>query len=517
MPTSRRAGGVTKRCECRDAVGKLLGAKCPLLSKRAHGRHVIRQELPPDEEGARRTFRRTGYDDLKEANGDLARLQAVLDLAGDDENDQRRVGDLLAGVMRDRLKIPEAAVVQRKLGVGVELDGKMTVGQWLDVWMASKKTRETTNRAYRSHIRLHLRPALGHLRLDRLSVGHVQDMFDAIDTTNAIIVEQNAARREQEARCKRPKPGVPKVADRERLRAEVDAARAVLADMPPYRRITGPAMKQRIRATLRAALNKAIGRQMITFNAAEHVELDSGRRPKPQLWTAERATRWRATGEIPGKVMVWTPPQIGAFLDQAEGERLYAYYHLVAFRGLRRGEGLGQDWSEVDLVNKRLTVRKELVVGPDGWTPVETPPKTDDAAASIGLGKLTAQVLAEHKERQQAEKTAADKKWVETGKVFTTELGEWLHPEKVSDDFRRICAAADLPPINLRDLRHCAATLIHAGGGDMHAVKEVLRHSTITLASDTYTSLLHEVDLEIADKAEGLVPRARRTPEAVAG
>lgn len=65
-------------------------------------------------------------------------------------------------------------------------------------------------------------------------------------------------------------------------------------------------------------------------------------------------------------------------------------------------------------------------------------------------------------------------------------------------------------PINLRDLRHCAATLIHAGGGDLHAIKETLRHSTIKLASDTYTSLLKEVDLEIAERAAALVPRARK-------
>ncbi|MFC7866526.1 hypothetical protein ACFU5B_22235 [Streptomyces murinus] len=78
------------------------------------------------------------------------------------------------------------------------------------------------------------------------------------------------------------------------------------------------------------------------------------------------------------------------------------------------------------------------------------------------------------------------------------------------DEFRRICRRADLPPINLRDLRHCATTLIHAGGGDLHAIKETLRHSTIKLASDTYTSLLKEVDLEIVERAAALVPRARR-------
>ncbi|MGO4757378.1 site-specific integrase, partial [Streptomyces sp. 2MCAF27] len=82
--------------------------------------------------------------------------------------------------------------------------------------------------------------------------------------------------------------------------------------------------------------------------------------------------------------------------------------------------------------------------------------------------------------------------------------------EQVSDEFRRICRRASLPPINLRDLRHCAATLIHAGGGDLHAIKETLRHSGIQLASDTYASLLEEVDQEIAEKAAALVPRARR-------
>ncbi len=106
---------------------------------------------------------------------------------------------------------------------------------------------------------------------------------------------------------------------------------------------------------------------------------------------------------------------------------------------------------------------------------------------------------------------------MDTGKVFTTETGAWLHPDLVSKEFRRLYERAGLPPINLRDLRHCAATLIHAGGGDLHAIKETLRHSTIKLASDTYTSLLREVDLEIAEKAAAVVPRARKPRTATEG
>ncbi len=91
--------------------------------------------------------------------------------------------------------------------------------------------------------------------------------------------------------------------------------------------------------------------------------------------------------------------------------------------------------------------------------------------------------------------------------------GSWLHPETVSQTFRRIYATTDLPPITFRDLRHVAAALTHAGGGDIHTVKEVLRHSTITLTSDTYTSLLPELDREVAEKAAALVPRCASRPD----
>jgi integrase len=373
------------------------------------------------------------------------------------------------------------------------------------VWLAAKrkKRRRTTLNGYESHVRTHLKPHLAHYRLDRLNVGAVQAMFDAIDLRNELVLTENAARRAQEARCRWDKPGRPPTSERARLEAE----RAKLAEMPPYRRTVSAATKQRIRSTLRAALNAAISAQLITFNAASHVELEGGRRPKPRLWTAEWVRRLRQTGQTPSAVMVWTPEQFGTFLDAAEDDRLYAFFHLVGFRGLRRGETVGQDWADVDLDEALLTPAKEIVT--DGWTPYESDPKTDDSASTISLDSLTVAVLKEHRHRQAEERKTAEAAWENTGKVFTTETGGWLHPAAVSDAFRRICSRTDLPPIKLRDLKHVSATLQHAAGGDLHTIKETLRHSTITLTSDTYTSLLPEVDREVAEKAALLVPRAR--------
>ncbi|MFF1743877.1 tyrosine-type recombinase/integrase [Streptomyces mirabilis] len=524
MPTSRRAGGITKRCECRGPDGKRLGTACPQLSKRSHGNHELHQELPPDSEGGRRRFRRTGYAKVTDAQTDLDRIRAILDLPGDDEDGQQRVGDLLAGLMKTRGDIPEPTEVSRKLGVGVPLDGRTTVGDWLDQVMAKKATRTTTNHGYESHIRVHLKPAIGHLRLDRLGVGHVQDMFNAIDDRNDVIAAENAARHEQVARSKRGKPGAPKAAERAQLAAE----REKLADMPPFRRITGPATKQAIRRTLRMALNKAIAAQLITFNAAQHVELATAARPKGLLWTEERVARWRETGAKPSPVMVWNPAQLGAFLDAAEGDRLYAFFHLIAHHGLRRGEGVGQAWENFSAAKKTILVATEIVV--DGWTPIETTPKTQDSASTVKLDAGTVAVLEEHRARQRAERdawnaqAAAEREqgkdtadWVDTGKMFTTESGEWLHPDVVSKTFKRIMEAADLPPINLRDLRHGAAALVKAGGGDMNDAKVKLRHSTYVLTVDTYMELFEEYEDELTEKAAAAVPRARRgTSEAPA-
>ena len=525
MGASRRAGGISKRCECRGPDGKRLGSKCPQLSKRTHGKPRVSQELPEDAEGGRRRFQRTGYADTKEAQKDLDRIRAILDLAGDDEDGLRRVGDLLAELQKTRGPIPDPTEVSRKLGVGVPLDGKTTVGDWLDHVMANKKTRATTNRGYQSHIRVHLKPALGHLRLDRLGVGHCQDMFNAIDDRNDVIRAENAARREQEARAKWAKPGRPPAKERERLAAE----RAKLAEMPPYRRITGPSTKQAIRRTLRMALNRAIAQQLITFNAAAHVELEAAARPKGLLWTDERVARWRETGEIPSPVMVWTPAQLGQFLDAAEGHRLYAGYHLIAYHGLRRGEGVGQAWLDchLDARPPRVDVTTELVV--DGWTPIETAPKTDGSAAAVMIDRGTVVVLREHRARQMAERDAWNARaaqeraggketadWVDTGKVLTAEDGSWLHPDVLSREFRKIYEAAGLPPINLRDLRHGAAALVKAGGGDLHDAKTKLRHSTITLTSDTYMALFTEYEEELTERAAAAVPRARRGDAEVA-
>jgi integrase len=72
----------------------------------------------------------------------------------------------------------------------------------------------------------------------------------------------------------------------------------------------------------------------------------------------EREKR-RITGERPA-VAVWTAAQTAQFLHRIAEHRLYAAYHLIALRGLRRGEAAGLRWCDLDLEGETAVICQQL-------------------------------------------------------------------------------------------------------------------------------------------------------------
>ncbi|MFB4263330.1 tyrosine-type recombinase/integrase [Nonomuraea sp. GTA35] len=215
---------------------------------------------------------------------------------------------------------------------------------------------------------------------------------------------------------------------------------------------------------------------------------------------------WARTDLRPSPVMVWTPAQLGAFLDHAVTDRLYALFHLIAFRGLRRGEACGARWTDLDADEGTLAVATQLTVV-NGQVE-EGDPKTASSNDMVALDTTTLDVLRIHHARQFADKLHWGPAWQDSGRIFTKEDGSRLHPDVISKHFERLCFGAGLPSIRLHDLRHGAATLSLAAGNDMKITSAMLRHSSLAMTSDLYTAVLPEVAHTAAEASAALVPRA---------
>ena len=132
------SGRVYRRCPCKDADGKELGPRCPLLADdRKHGTWTFAVDVPTVD-GKRRTMRRGGHGTKGAA--------------------QRALADVL-----DRF------------GAGVAVDDRQTVADYLAAWLAGKRhaLKPKTHHQYGEYVVKDLVPALGAHRLERLRHEHV--------------------------------------------------------------------------------------------------------------------------------------------------------------------------------------------------------------------------------------------------------------------------------------------------------------------------------------------------------
>jgi integrase len=391
------------------------------------------------------------------------------------------IGGRKARYRRGGFATRDAAVAARQAILDGPADeaaaGAWTVARWLRYWLAQAEPhlRPSTLHGYRNHIDRYLIPGIGRITLAGLTGKRLQACFSLLSR-------------------QRTRKGTPIAA------STVD----------------------RIRATLRSALNAASREGLIATNPLAQVRLDKPVRPHPVIWTDERVEAWRREGIRP-PVAVWTLRQLTTFLTGVENDRLAALWWLIALRGLRRGEAAALDRDDLDSDARELTITRQLIALPGEL--YCGPPKSRASCRTIALDEAGTRRLADQAIKQAVEllrhqftdqrhpdsRARTGPGWRRGRPMFTYADGRPIRPEYLTHRFRELIRELGLPPIRLHDLRHGAATIALASHTDLKVIQQMLGHSSIVTTADTYTSVLPEAAHRAAQATADMVIRAARS------
>lgn len=198
--------------------------------------------------------------------------------------------------------------------------------------------------------------------------------------------------------------------------------------------------------------------------------------------------------------------QINRFLDYWSKQPLnrYAYFRLMLYSGIRRGEANALEWSDVDFKNNSISITKSIGQGAQtGDEMYLKEVKSKSGNRIISLDPKTISILLSY----QTESNRS------SGPIWPGKSGwmdfhvptRWLYKMRNDKD-----VDDDLKHVTLHGLRHSHATMIFEQAAKQNkqapikAVQKRLGHADIELTLQIYTHVSEQESKMVDDILEGL-------------
>ncbi len=212
---------------------------------------------------------------------------------------------------------------------------------------------------------------------------------------------------------------------------------------------------RQMRATVRSILSLAVERDVIVSDPSGFMV---GRNAPKAVKDEKQPSR------------AWSESDAQKFIGFVRGDELEALWILLITTGLRRGEGLGLTWEDIDFANQTLTVRRSLChVGRELRF---QDPKTESSKRTIAIGASTVASLKVHRQNQAEGRLAAESWDDEMNLVFSGEGGRPIRPDYITKRLKRLVKDAGLEWIRVHGLRHTMASIALQNGTDIATVSE---------------------------------------------
>ena len=176
------------------------------------------------------------------------------------------------------------------------------------------------------------------------------------------------------------------------------------------------------------------------------------------------------------EVKIFTKEEMDAILNVQGFNPQYKNIINIAYRtGMRMGEILALKWEDVNFTQGFLMVRRTVSYYEKSRKEI-CPPKTRSSIRRIDLDKTSIEILSSAKRYGEF--------------VFSKKDGTIFSRCCISQGFKRICKAANVPYKSFHALRHTHASILLASNVHPKIVQERLGHSEISTTIDTYSHLI---------------------------
>lgn len=325
----------------------------------------------------------------------------------------------------------------------------VTVAKAADLWIKTcegESLQTSTLKGYREHVTLHIKPALGSVKLSRLTLAQVEAWKDEL--------------LEKRSRCT--------------VRKVVTSLKAVLKD----------SMRRGLLAHNVASAVEVKARRAEDFDGEEGEAVDNiptkdeVRRlltKATDLWPLMVAETDEKTGATKVRAQCWRP-----------------LVTVAAFTGMRISEVLGLTWPCVDLRAGRIKVRRRVdlkrQIGPV---------KSKAGRREIPIPPHVVQMLREWK--MACPPSDLELVFPHDGRPmhYNVARKQCLRPLQIAAGVVRVVKPTEptgevelVPLYGFHDLRHFAASMFIELGWNAKRIQTVMGHSTITMTFDLYGHLL---------------------------
>lgn len=413
----------------------------------------------------------------------------------------------------------QIVLFEEKVKNGTYLDGSIKFADFADKWFndyAKANLKATTLKRYESMLP-RINAAIGHMKLEKIQPQHLISFYKNLSEEGIREDMKCKANCDLHALIEAKKLTFQRLADSAGLgfrtvsvaakgdNVSMKTATAIckVLDQPLENVFTVVDEGKKLSSStihhhhglISSILATAVQWQVIFSNPCDRVKPPKKGKPEPKYLDEVQAT----------KMIEYL---------QEEDTQFRVMVEMLMFTGLRRGELLGLEWSDIDFDNKVIQVcRSSLYLSDKGIFEDET--KTAGSNRAIKVTQGVIDLLNEQRTAQTIQRLKMGDRWQNSNKIFTAVEGNSLNPTFLTSKFRIFRNKhKDLGEISIHGLRHTNATLQIAAGVPLTTVAHRLGHTNASTTTKIYAHAIKSADEAAAEVIEDILMQKNRVARA---